>query len=126
MIAIGEITSPAVIVAMLVVAVVAEVVRFILGYSTQRGIRIGYAIMSIFTAFTLLPLWIDPDMYYESAMEEIGKTEYADSLMKLSNPVALVLLIVLCFLGGYLGTIIAEKLFKEKTMVEIGSNRAAA
>lgn len=44
----------------------------------------------------------------------MGNVEYAEGLMKYSNPAELAILIVLCLVIGYVGSVLTEKIFKNK------------
>ncbi len=114
----GEISSPAVWVTYIITTIAAEAVRFFIGYDKQLGLRVGYAVNSIGLAGSLLPLWLNTDWYYEGAIEEMESVAYADGLMKLANPVGLILLIVFVVAAAYVGCIVAEKLFKDKVKVD--------
>lgn len=112
MIAMGEITFVESIVAVIAIPLLAELVRGIVGYGNQKGLRISYAIAAVAPALQLLPLWTCPEWYYAGALEEMGSEDYANSLMAMSTPFYLILLIVLTLIVGWLGAVVAERIFK--------------
>jgi len=101
----------------LIIIIMAEIARWKIGYEKQIGIRIAYAISSLVTAVQHLIIWTRTDFYYEGAVEEMGSTEYADAITAFGTPGYILLLFALTFCVGYLGAIIAEKIFKNKVMV---------
>lgn len=112
--AIGEISKPEVVIAIIAVGAVAEVTHSILTPGSSKGTGITCAVISCVSACSLLPLWTRPDWYYQGAVEEMGSVEYAEGLMKFSNPAGLAVLIVLCLVIGYVGSVVTEKIFKNK------------
>ncbi len=117
MIGMGEIGGMARIIAIIAVLLVAELVRFLMGYENRNGVRIGYAIVSLVPACTLLLLWLDKEFYYAGAVEEMGSVEYAEGLMRIATPVGLVALIVCTVIAGFIGAVVSEKLFKSKVVM---------
>ncbi len=114
MILLGEYSGMPTIGALIVVLLVAEIIRYFMGYNSINGVRFGYAIVSLVPAFQLLLLWLDKNFYYEGAVEEMGSVAYAEGLMTLATPIGLIALIICTIIAGYLGTIVSEKLFKSK------------
>lgn len=118
LIAIGEIRGGARIGTIIGVLLVAEAVRYFMGYGNQLGARISYAIASLTPACQLLLLWLDKDLYYAGAVEETGSVSYAEGLMRIATPWGLLALIVLTVAAGFLGAFVSEKIFKDKVLVE--------
>ncbi|MDO4651049.1 MAG: MptD family putative ECF transporter S component [Eubacteriales bacterium] len=114
MILMGEIQGTPRIIAVIAVLLVAEIIRFCLGYNSQKGVRFGYAIAGLVPACSFLLLWLDKEFYYAGAVEEMGSVAYADGLMALATPIGLISLICCTILAGYTGAIVAEKLFKTR------------
>ncbi|MDO4650307.1 MAG: MptD family putative ECF transporter S component [Eubacteriales bacterium] len=114
MILMGEVNDAPRIIAIIVVLLAAEIIRFCLGYNSQKGVRIGYAIAGLVPACSLLLLWMDKEFYYAGAVEEMGSVAYADGLMAIATPIGLIALIGCTILAGYAGAVVAEKLFKTK------------
>lgn len=112
--AMGEISKPEVVIAIIAVGTVAEVAHGILTPGSSKGSRITCAVISCVSACYLLPLWTRTDWYYQEAVKEMGNVEYAEGLMKYSNPAELAILIVLCLVIGYVGSVLTEKIFKNK------------
>lgn len=112
--AMGEISKPEVVIGIIAVGMVAEIAHSILTPGSSKGTGITCAVISCVSACNLLPLWTRPDWYYQGAVEEMGSVEYAEGLMKFSNPAGLAVLIVLCLVIGYVGSVVTEKIFKNK------------
>ena len=119
MLLLGEVSQPIVFICVILVSILAEVVRKLVGSKKQLSLRLGYAVAALAPGMYLLPLWTKTDWYYEGAVEEMGSQAYADSLMKFATPLGLIALIVLCFAVGYLGALIAERLFKNKVRIAL-------
>ena len=117
MILLGEASQPVVIAGVVLVSILAEVVRRLVGYKKQLSLRLGYAIAAVASGMYILPLWTKTEWYYEAAIEEMFSQDYADGLMKFATPLGLIAQIALSFAVGYLGTLIAESLFKNKVKI---------
>ena len=113
MAAMGEVSGTAVILFMVFVTLTAELIRYMIGYNSQKGVMISYAVFGIFPTASIIKLWIDPDGYYAGAIEELN-TAYADKLMTFNNPVGFFSFLAVTFVAGLCGAIIAEKCWKEK------------
>lgn len=113
MAAMGEVSGTAVILFMIFVTLTAELVRYMIGYNSKKGVLISYAIFGIFPTASIITLWIDPTTYYAGTVEELN-TAYADKLMTFNNPVGFFSFIAVTFVAGLCGVIIAEKLSKGK------------
>ncbi|MDO4650921.1 MAG: MptD family putative ECF transporter S component [Eubacteriales bacterium] len=118
MILMGEINGTPRIIAIAAVLLAAEIIRFLLGYHSQKGVRFGYAAAALVPACSLLLLWLDKEFYYAGAVEEMGSVAYADGLMAIATPVGLIALIGCTILAGYIGAVVAEKLFKTRVSME--------
>ncbi len=117
MTAMGELGGVFRVCAIIVILIVAEVVRYFMGYENKMASRVSYAIVSLIPACSLLLLWQDKEFYYAGAVEEMGSVEYAEGLMKFANPLGFILLIVCTICAGYLGAVVSEKIFKSKTTI---------
>lgn len=117
MIVMREITGVPRIAAIVVVLLAAEAIRYFMGYDSQNSARIGYAIVSLVPACSLLLLWLDKESYYTGAVEEMGSVAYADGLMAIATPLGLLALIVGTIIAGYLGAVVSEKIFKSKVIL---------
>ncbi|MDO4650920.1 MAG: MptD family putative ECF transporter S component [Eubacteriales bacterium] len=115
MIAMGEYHGAVQIGAAIAVLVIGELVRLVMGYDNIKGVRFGYAFAGLVSACQPLQLWINKEAYYEVALAEIGREEYAAGLMPYASPVYLAVLILLGVCAGCFGCVTAEKIFKEKT-----------
>lgn len=110
--AIGEITMVESILAMLIVAIIAEIVHIIMTPGTANSTRMSCAVLSLVPACNLLSLWIRTDYYYIGAVEEMG-IEYADALMTFSDSVFLIALIVSCLAVGHISSSVVERIIKK-------------
>lgn len=112
----GEDTRISVLLFMIFVSLTAELVRYLMGYQSKKGMLISYGIFGLFPAASIINLWIDPDYYYAGAIEELN-VEYADKLMTFNNPVGFFACMAVTFVAGLCGVIIAEKIFKQKVTI---------
>lgn len=113
----GEVSQGIVAIFFVIICCAAELVRKLVRSEKQMGLRLGYAVSAVAHGMFLLPLWTKTEWYYEGAIEEMGSQAYADALMKYATPLGLIAQIVLTFAAGYIGAIIAEKLFGDKVRV---------
>lgn len=111
MLVMGELGFPERIIAPIVVIIACEIVRKFAGKQSQMGLRLSYATASLVTCMQHLIILTRTDFYYEGAIEEMGSVEYAEAIIAFAKPGYFILLFVLTFIAGYLGTLIAEKLF---------------
>lgn len=91
---------------MMAVGIVSDVVRQMISNHQKRGILMAYSILPLGIIAWLMKLWTNSEWYYQGAAEEIG-TDYAEGLRTLSSVWALILVIVLTFVVGYIGIHIA-------------------
>ena len=91
---------------MMAVGIVSDVVRQMISNHQKRGILMAYSILPLGIIAWLMKLWSNSEWYYQGAAEEIG-TDYAEGLRTLSSVWALILVIVLTFVVGYIGIHIA-------------------
>lgn len=117
MLLMGELAFPERMVAPVVIIVLAEIMRRVIGYGEQKALRLSYAASSLVTAMQHLIIFTRTDYYYEGAVEEMGSVEYAEKIVGYAKPGYLILLLVFTFGAGYLGALISEKIFKNKVIV---------
>ncbi len=109
----GELSNGVLIGMIMGLLIVSELVRYWIGYENPLSNRVGYAIVSLMPIVsTSLLLWINTDLYYNAAIEEMNSVAYADGLRAFASPGWLLVLVVLTMVSGYVGTIVSEKVFK--------------
>jgi hypothetical protein len=86
---------------MVAAGIVSDVVRQVLGNNQKTSLLIAYPILPIGILAWLMQLWNRPEWYYQGAAEEIG-IDYAEGLKALSSIRALVMVIFLVIVTGYI------------------------
>ena len=86
---------------MVVIGVVSDVVRQVLGNNQKSSAFIAYPILPLGILAWLMKLWTNSEWYYQGAAEEIG-IDYAEGLKALSSIRALVMVIILVIVAGYI------------------------
>jgi len=86
---------------MVVIGVVSDVVRQVLGNNQKSSAFIAYPILPLGILAWLMKLWTNSEWYYQGAAEEIG-IDYAEGLKALSSIRALVMVIFLVIVAGYI------------------------
>ena len=92
---------------MVIIGVVSDVVRQVLGNDQKTSALIAYPILPLGILAWLMKLWTNSEWYYNGAAEEIG-TDYAEGLKTLSSLWALALVIILVLVAGYIAIRIAS------------------
>ena len=96
---------------MVVLGVVSDAVRQIIGNKQKRGVFFAYPILSLGVVVWLMKLWTDSEWYYQGAAEEIG-ADYAEGLKTLSSVWGLILVIALTLAVGFMAVRIAAAKMK--------------
>ena len=96
---------------MVVVGLASDVVRQVIGTTYKRSILLAYPVLPLGILVWLMKLWTDSEWYYQGAAEEIG-ADYAEGLKTLSSPWALLLVIALTLVVGFIGIRIAAAKMK--------------
>ncbi len=117
MVLMGESSGALRLSCLVIILAAAELIRWGMKYNSQQAARISYSISALIPATSLFLLWTDKEFYYNGAVEEMGSVAYADGLMKFATPIGLIALIVCTLIAGYVGSIVAEKVLKEKATV---------
>lgn len=117
MVLMGELSFVERVITPLVIILIAELVRRFIGYEKQIGLRVSYAISSLVTVMQHLIILTRTDFYYQGAVEEMGSSAYAETIVGFGTVGYFILLLVLTFVAGYLGAVLSEKLFKTKVMI---------
>ena len=92
-----------------IAGVLGDIVRMVAGNKSQEAMTFGYPIQSIGVIAWILPLWTHTTWYYEGATREMS-ADYAKGLMAFASPWALILLVLLTALAGYIGIRCAAKI----------------
>jgi len=117
MVLMGELRFAERLITPLVIILIAELVRRLIGYEKQSGLRLSYAVSSLVAAMQHLIILTRTDFYYQGALEEMGSTAYAEAVVGFGTPGYFALLLILTFAAGYLGAILSEKLFKSRVII---------
>jgi hypothetical protein len=96
---------------MMAVGIASDVVRQIIGNHQKQGILLAYPVLPLGIIVWLMKLWTDSEWYYQGAAEEIG-ADYAEGLKTLSSIWALILVIALTLVVGFIGIRIATAKMK--------------
>ena len=96
---------------MMAVGIASDVVRQIIGNHQKQGILLAYPVLPLGIIVWLMKLWTDSEWYYHGAAEEIG-ADYAEGLKTLSSIWALILVIALTLVVGFIGIRIATAKMK--------------
>ena len=103
--------TPVVVIHSLIVAILAELVRKLLGYKTIKGSIVGYAVMSLWLCGAFWQIFLLKDQYYTLTEKMMGAA-YAEQLVSL--PIWIMpMLYVTSFAGGILGGLLGAKVLKK-------------
>ena len=103
--------TPVVVIHSLIVAILAELVRKLLGYKTIKGSIVGYAVMSLWLCGAFWQIFLLKDQYYTLTEKMMG-ADYATQLVSL--PIWIMpMLYVTAFAGGILGGLLGAKVLKK-------------
>ena len=111
--------TPVVVLHTLIVAIVAELVRKLLGYKTIKGSIAGYAVMSAHFAGPFWQIFLLTEQYRALTESMISK-EYADELVSLPvwiMPILYITAIIGGVAGGWLGVKVLKKHFVKAGLV---------
>ena len=110
-IAMTLIETPVTVIHALIIGLIAEYIRKIIGYNTAKGNIVSYAAMSLWLVGPFWQLFILKEQYYALTLETQG-AEYAEKLF--SIPIWIMpILYVTAFAGGILGGLLGEKVLKK-------------
>ena len=84
----------------LLVIVVSELIRWILGYASREGICFGYAAASLLPLGHRVYLWTDTTKYMEMIASLFGE-KYSDQLGSFATEIVLFLIIIITIAVGY-------------------------
>ena len=87
---------------MVLAGVLADIVRMMAGNESHDAMTYAYPIQSVGVVAWILPLWTHTTWYHDGAAREMSP-DYANGLMAFASPWALVLLILITALAGYIG-----------------------
>jgi putative ECF transporter S component (TIGR02185 family) len=108
LIASGEVWSWIIPIWCIAIAVIADVVRVILGADSKKAVRISYPIFALMPFGQFINLWLDTDTYSSMAAEEMGSQSYADGLAAFATPLGFISVIAAIIVCGIVGEIITE------------------
>ena len=110
-IAMTLIETPITVIHALIIGLIAEYIRKIIGYNTAKGNIVRYVAMSLWLVGPFWQLFILKEQYYALTLETQG-AEYAEKLF--SIPIWIMpILYVTAFAGGILGGLLGAKVLKK-------------
>jgi hypothetical protein len=101
---------------MVVIGVVSDVVRQVLGNNQKTSAFIAYPILPLGIIAWLMKLWTNSEWYYQGAAEEIG-VDYAEGLKTLSSITSLIMVVVLVIIAAYIAIRIAAAKMKSTKLL---------
>lgn len=91
----------------------AELVRFISGYSSFSGNAAAYVFFSLGMIGSPLPIWTMRDQFLAQISKQGMPADYVNTLRTVSSPTMLVVLIASPVVLGILGALLAKKMFRK-------------
>ena len=82
-------------------------------YKSTKKNLIAYAVYTLWTIGTMLPMWIMRAEFFESYRNNGGTDAYIDSVMKLTPPYMIVVIAVLGIVGAVIGGVIGKRILKK-------------
>ena len=82
-------------------------------YKSWAKNRLGYAVFTLWSVGTMLPMWIMRDSYFASYRASGATDEYIDAIMNLTPNYMLVVVIILGFIGGLIGACLGKAVLKK-------------
>jgi energy-coupling factor transport system substrate-specific component len=110
----GEVWSAVIPIWCVVFAVIADVVRTILGADSKKAMRISYPIFALVPFGQYINLWLNTDTYTSMAAEEMGSQSYADGLASFATPLGFIGVIAVIIVCGIVGELLSEMIWKKK------------
>jgi energy-coupling factor transport system substrate-specific component len=110
----GEVWTAIIPVWCVAVAVIADVVRTVLGADSRKALRISYPIFALMPFGQFISLWLNTDTYAAMAAEEMGTEGYATGLTAFATPVGLIGVLASILVCGVIGERIAEVIWSKK------------
>lgn len=105
----GYLGAPLIILA----GVVADLIARSGGYKDFKKIVISHGVFCLWICANYFPVIITADSYRESLVEGGFSAEYADNLFKAVNSRTIIVLLILCFIFGCIGTFIGKAVVKK-------------
>jgi putative ECF transporter S component (TIGR02185 family) len=110
----GEVWTAIIPVWCVAVAVIADVVRTVLGAGSRKALRISYPIFALMPFGQFISLWLNTDTYAAMAAVEMGTEGYATGLTAFATPVGLIGVLASILVCGVIGERIAEVIWRKK------------
>ena len=104
----GEIDLKTATIAVMV-GVLSDVVRQMMGTDTAESSFWAYPILALAPIAWFIPLWTNPQNYYEATIEEMGQ-DYANVILTLSSPWSFAFVVGATALLGFVGIRLARVL----------------
>ena len=102
-----------------VLGLVADLIMKAADYKSTKKNLLAYAVYTLWTIGTMLPMWIMRAEYFESYRNNGGTDAYINSVMNLTPPYMIVVIAALGIVGALIGGVIGKKVLK-KHFVEAG------
>ena len=94
-------------------ALVADLIMKAADYKSTKKNLLGYAVYTLWTIGTMLPMWIMRAEYFESYRNNGGTDAYINSVMNLTPPYMIVVIAALGIVGALIGGAIGKKVLKK-------------
>ena len=82
-------------------------------YKSTKKNMAAYAVYTLWTIGTMLPMWIMRAEFFESYRNNGGTDAYIDAVMKLTPPYMIVVIAVLGIVGAVIGAVIGKRVLKK-------------
>ena len=110
--AMGECTWT-IILSFSIAGVIAEIIRYVLGYQTTKSALISSGIIAVGFIGSPLPMWLFQDSYVKSIIEMGMDIGYVEKMQNMISIGSLFGVVAIAFLGGLIGGLIGKALFKK-------------
>ena len=96
-----------------VLGLVADLIMKAADYKSTKKNLLAYAVYTLWTIGTMLPMWIMRAEYFESYRNNGGTDAYINSVMNLTPPYMIVVIAALGIVGALIGGVIGKKVLKK-------------
>lgn len=112
MFVLGEFSQGAVIIGFIGAIILAEILRAVLGYKTEKGLRVSMSVLSILGLVAVINMWLKTAWYSKAALNEMS-TEYSNQITDIGNNYFLLALsVILCVIMANISISLTKKIFK--------------
>ena len=96
-----------------VFALVADLIMKAADYKSAKKNLLAYAVYTLWTIGTMLPMWIMRAEYFESYRNNGGTDAYINSVMNLTPPYMIVVIAALGIVGALIGGALGKRVLKK-------------